>query len=225
MRRRSRLHFLLEGIEGIVITTAVLISWSFSKRWLRHWGSHLQERERVWPGDQYVSSNHETYTRAIDIDAPADSVWPWIVQFGLGRAGFYSYELLERIAGIPVVNVESIEPSMQSLTIGDEILLHPKAPGIPVADLEPGRRICFGVRDDADTTVSRSDPARSWSIYVEPVSDTSCRLLLRGCIESPREPTWLKRIGGALEAPIDFVMEQRMIRTIKRLAEELTVIS
>lgn len=72
----------------------VLCTWPLSRRWLKHWGSHLQEREQTWPGDHFVSPNHETYTRAIDIRAPAEVVWRWIVQFGLGRAGFYSYELL-----------------------------------------------------------------------------------------------------------------------------------
>ena len=72
----------------------------------------------------------------IDIDAPAERVWSFVVQFGLGRAGFYSYELLERLVGIPVTNVESVEPAWQSLQLGDEVVLHPKAPGIPVAIIE-----------------------------------------------------------------------------------------
>jgi len=80
-----------------------------------------------------VAEKLEPHTRAVEIHAPAENVWPWIVQFGFGKAGFYSYELLERLVGIPVTNNETIEASMQSLAVGDEVLLHPKAPGIPVA--------------------------------------------------------------------------------------------
>lgn len=219
MRHRSRLRFVLEGIEGVIVLGSVLCTWPLSKRWLKHWGSHLQERERTWPGDHLVSPRHVTCTRAIDVGAPAETVWPWIVQFGLGRAGFYSYELLEHLVGIPVTNVESLEPSMQSLAVGDEIHLHPKAPGVPIARLQPGRHICFGAVHDPDSTAARPDPIRSWSIYIEPAAAESCRVLLRSCIEPLQNPSWLKRLAAALDEPIDFVMEQRMLRTIKRLAE------
>lgn len=219
VRHRSRLRFLLEGIEGIVLSGGVLCSWPLSKRWLRHWGSHAQERERQWPGDRFVSPNHEAYTRAITIRAPAESVWRWVVQFGLGRAGFYSYELLERIVGIPVVNVESIVPSLQFLAVGDEIHLHPKAPPIPVAALRAGRHVCFGALPDPACSGGVPEPARSWSIYVEPIAADVCRLVLRGCLERLRDASWRKRLSAALEEPIDFVMEQRMLRTVKRLAE------
>lgn len=219
MKHRSRLRFILEGIEGFVVLGVVLGTWPISKRVLRNWGSQLKERERAWPGDRYVAQNHEAYTRAVSIGAPADAVWRWVVQFGLGRAGFYSYELLERIVGIPVTNVESIESTLQHLAVGDEILLHPKAPGIPIAHLEVGRQLCFGAKDDADPPASKQDPRRSWSIYIEPTGEASCRLLLRGCIEPTRGRSWLKRFGAAVEQPIDFVMEQRMLRTVRRLAE------
>jgi len=166
-----------------------------------------------------VTSAHQTYTRAIDISAPGSDVWQWVVQFGLGRAGFYSYELFERIVGIPVKNVESVVPELQSLTVGDEIRLHPKAPGIPVGLLEPGAHICYGALDDSGETSSRPDPGRSWSMYILHTGPDSSRLILRGCIEPVREPSMSKRLALALDEPIDFLMEQRMLRTIRRLAE------
>jgi len=216
---RSLLRFVLESVEGVGVCLAVMGTWPLSKRWLRDWGAHPEERERVWPGDALVSPHHEAYTRAVTVSASSSDVWEWVVQFGLGRAGFYSYELLERLAGIPVKNVESIEPSLQSLEVGDEIQLHPNAPGIPVASVEPGRHICFGVADAPGRAEATPDPRRSWSIYIEPLEPDTSRLLLRGCVEPPRAPTLLKRLSLALEGPIDFVMEQRMLRTIRRLAE------
>lgn len=220
MRYRSRIRFTLEGLEGIVILTGAMCTWPLSKRWLENWGADLHERERTWPGDHLVATKHHKYVRAIDIAAPADTVWPWIVQFGLGRAGFYSYELLERLVGIPVKNVESVESTMQSLAVGDEIQLHPKAPGIPVALLERGRHVCFGTVDEPDSDASKPEPNRSWSIYVEQAPGDSCRLLLRGCIDPAGASSWSKRLAAALEESVDFTMEQRMLRTIKRLAEE-----
>ncbi len=219
MTYRSPLRFMLESIEGIGVSLAVLVTWPISRRWLRNWGSLAEERERTWPGDGLVGPNHHTSTRAIDIAASCSEVWPWLMQFGLGRAGFYSYELFERVVGIPVRNVESIIPTLQRLSVGDEILLHPKAPGIPVAALETARHICFGERDTPDRPADRPDPDRSWSMYLQPRSPASCRLLLRACLDPLREPTLAKRLAILIEEAIDFIMEQRMLRTIKRLAE------
>jgi len=146
-------------------------------------------------------------------------VWQRVVQFGLGRAGFYSYELFERLVGIPVKNVESVVSELQSLKVGDEIRLHPKAPGIPVGLLEPGAHVCYGSFDESGESSSKPDPGRSWSMYILPTGPNSSRLVLRGCNEPIRERSMSKRLSLALEGPIDFLMEQRMLRTIRRLAE------
>lgn len=212
---RSSWRMAYEGLEGAAFLAGALASWPVCKRWLRDWGSDEGERRRAWPGDDLVASNPEPSTRAIAIEAPAEAVWPWIAQFGLGRAGFYSYEALERLVGIPVTNFESIAPEFQSVSIGDEVKLHPKAPGIPVALVEPGGFVCFGQALDA--APSGEHPGRSWSMYVEATGDDSCRLIIRGCFEPPT--SFGQRIAAALEEPIDFVMEQRMLRTVKRLAE------
>ena len=219
MMYRSPFRFLLESLEGLFLLPIVFLTWPVSKRWLRQWGSSAVERGEPRPGDDVVSSQQEIFTRAIDVAAPADVVWSWVVQFGLDRAGFYSYELLERMAGISVKNVESVEPSLQSLSVGEEILLHPKAPGIEVAMIEPGRYVCFGENAETIRSGASIDPYRSWSIYVDPVTTATSRLLVRSCVEPLRKATWEKLIAHRLEEPIDFLMEQRMLRTIRRLAE------
>ncbi len=219
MKMRSSLRCLYEGVEGALILGLGVLTWPLSRRWFYHWGSTPQERQRPWPGDQFVGPEHHAYLRAIDIAVPADHAWKWVLQFGLGRAGFYSYEILERLAGIPVRNVESIESQWQVLNVGDEIKLHPKAPGMVVGSLKTGRELSFGAQQPPKESPSKPDPVRCWSIYVEPNGTGSCRLLLRGCLEPLRRPTFAKRLALAIEEPIDFVMEQRMLRTLKRLAE------
>lgn len=216
---RSRFRFVWEGVEGLVLLPLILLSWPLSKRWLTNWGATTLECSGSWPGDALAPSSVETFTRVIDIEASAETVWPWVEQFGLDRAGFYSYELLERLVGIPVRNVEVILPIFQSLELGTEIKLHPNAPGIPIGALLETRHVCFG--QTGNTTAGTPDPRRSWSIYIEPHKQKSCRLILRSCIEELRVPTWGKRLGLAFEEPIDFLMEQRMLRTIRRLAENM----
>lgn len=214
---RSTLRFVLEGIEGLALSLFIVLTWPLSRRWLHNWGASQAEREEAWPGDELVPHTIQVYTRAIDVSAPASVVWQWIVQFGLDRAGFYSYELLERLVGIPVRNVESIVPEYQDLAVGSQIKLHPKAPGIPVGILGEGSHVCFG--ELGEVTEDTPDPRRSWSLYIVTESQTSCRLILRTCLAGLRAPTPLRRVGLALDAPIDFVMEQRMLRTVRRLAE------
>lgn len=216
---RSTFRFLIEGLEGVLLLLIILLFWPLVKQRLADWGTIPQESSKQWPGDVLTPSEVTTFTRAINIDAPSSTVWKWVVQIGLYRAGFYSYELFERLAGIPVKNVESILPAYQSLELGSKIKFHPKTPGIPVGALSEGRYLCFGqldvVREDT------LDPRRSWSIYVEPRGENSCRLFIRNCIEEISKPTIRKRLALAFEVPIDFLMEQRMLRTIRRLAENV----
>ena len=219
---RSVVRFALESVEGFGLLPLVLLTWPVSRRWLGNWGSKPDERSRTWPGDKLVTSAQHTCTRAIDVAAAGPDVWQWVVQFGLGRAGFYSYELFERLIGIPVKNVESVVQEFQSLSVGDEIRLHPTAPGIPVGLLEAGEYVCYGSLDESGESNSKPDPGRSWSMYILPTSPNSSRLVLRGCIEPAREPSMSKRLSLALAEPIDFLMEQRMLRTIRRLAESDT---
>ena len=215
-RYRSTGRFALESLEGLLVAPLILVGWPFVGRSLGQWGSTRRERDAAWPGDAFVTEPAEVFTRAVDIDAPRDVVWRWVVQFGLGRAGFYSYELFERLAGIEVRNVESIMPEEQEIHVGDEIKLHQSAPGIWVSAVEPGRHLCFSQPAGQEPSI---DPLRSWSLYLEPLEPSGCRLLLRSCIEAPRDTSLKKRVSLAVETPVDFLMEQRMLRTIRRLAE------
>jgi hypothetical protein len=55
------------------------------------------EIRAAMPGDDLVPGCQYVMTRAVSIDAPPDAVWPWLVQAGLGRAGFYANDLLDQV--------------------------------------------------------------------------------------------------------------------------------
>jgi hypothetical protein len=78
---------------AVVVTGAVLgITYDRILRpWHQHWGTTDHERARSWPGDELVPNACSAATHAITIHAPASQIWPWIVQIGQDRAGFYSY--------------------------------------------------------------------------------------------------------------------------------------
>ena len=67
--------------------------------WGTHWGATAEEYGATMPGDEYFEeeprgSNMIVMTRAIDLDAPPETVWPWLAQMGRG-AGFYSYDRID----------------------------------------------------------------------------------------------------------------------------------
>src|SRR6185312_15469564 len=107
------------------------------------------EIHAVLPGDEIVRSRvHATATRAITIDARADAIWPWLAQLGQDRGGFYSYQLLENLAGCDMKNAEWIHPEFQKWRIGDKLWMYPpdRAAGIGHALLlrfEPGEAMGF----------------------------------------------------------------------------------
>ena len=218
---RSPLRMLLEGFEGAVFLVLAVATWPLSRWFLADLGSNADERRREWPGDRLLPRVDVRATRAITIRAPAAAVWPWLLQFGLNRGGFHSYELLERLGGIDVRNVERIRPELQSLEIGQQILLHPTAPGLWVDLLEANEHLCFRTWKDQEDLADR-DPeiAASWSLYLVPESVDVCRLLLRACKQKRRpRPLGARLLAAFVEDPLDLVMEQRMLRTIRRLAE------
>lgn len=86
------------------------------RAWHLHWGATQDEIEAVMPGDEVVPHPHFCATRAMTIDAPPSCVWPWIVQIGFGRAGFYSYDALDNF-GWP--SAETILPEYQQVHVGD----------------------------------------------------------------------------------------------------------
>jgi hypothetical protein len=218
VRKRSVLRLLWEGIESVVLAPLLLGAWPVGRMWWSNYGSTREERAAGWAGDCLLGAGAEMYTRAIAIDAPPQVAWAWLVQLGLDRAGFYSYELMERALGMTVTNYEYIDPAWQTRSTGDLVLFHPKQPPIPVAHADEGVCLCFA--QTAEQT--RSGTGWSWSLYVQPDGappHTRCRLVVRNGYARAARQSWLRSVLAALEAPLDFLMERRMLRTLKRLAE------
>lgn len=93
---------------------------------INRWGATPEELAKVLPGDELASQygDRRISTRAITIDAPPDEVWPWLVQMGSGRAGFYTHEWVERLLAITYADGHSatrIHPEFQELHLGDMV--------------------------------------------------------------------------------------------------------
>lgn len=176
------------------------------------WGATEDEIRRDLPGDEIVATPSWVYNHAVTIDAPRSAVWPWIVQIGQRRGGFYSYEALENLVGCDIHNVTEVRPELQNLAVGDTVRTHASGFGPKVELLEPERALVLGGPPDA------SGSQTTWAFYMLDGPARTTRLLERGRSRSGRGLRG-KLAGPYLVDPIGFVMSRKMLRTIKELAE------
>ena len=94
------------------------------RRWHLRGGATDDELAMALPGDDMVQRPHFNFTRAITIQARPEEIWPWLVQIGYDRAGWYSYDLLDNL-GRP--SAEQILPELQRLQVGDWISMGGKS--------------------------------------------------------------------------------------------------
>jgi hypothetical protein len=232
---RMRLFLLAVGAAAVGITMA--------RMWQRTWGVDPAEGSTPLPGDDVVPDATGGDTRGITIDAPPEAVWPWLVQMGYGRAGWYSYDTLDQRGS----SAESIVPEWQSLAIGDIVPTHPGG-GFEVVSIEPGRALVLksdtalveaqaeaakaakAGLESATAGVQASgailsgmprDYAASWAFVLEPIDGgRGTRLIERFRVRFGGESS-----GPAFLLPLMgfgvFVMMQKQMEGIRARAERL----
>ena len=107
---------------SISLILLVFLYLVFFRPWQLRWGATDAEVKRSMPGDEIVSQPSFNATRAVTIHAPAQNIYPWIVQMGVTRAGWYSYDLLDNLGRR---SAESLLPEHQNIQIGDLIPISP----------------------------------------------------------------------------------------------------
>lgn len=165
------------------------------------------------PGDEIVQSPTWTYTHAITILAPRAAVWPWLVQIGQDRGGFFSYEVLENLVGCDIHNVLELRGEWQQLRAGDNVRMHANGFGPSVSILDPERALVLGGPPDANGSQA------TWGFYLHQTDDGVTRLIERGRHAVGNGILAKLGCGPYLIDPVGFVMSRRMLKTIKRLSE------
>jgi hypothetical protein len=209
---------VLEGIGGASIMAAAFLT-PFMRAERNHWGLDAKVANRPYPGDELVPLPRWSWTHGVEIDAPAEEVWPWIAQLGADRGGFYSYQWLENVAGCEVRNAESLHPDW-AIHEGDTLRLHPKMPPLAIAALERGRFfVAHAPADPAARDAGKPWAEMTWLFFLEPLGEHRCRLVSRyRCASSDDIATRLS-LGPALVEPIGFAMDRRMLLGVKARAE------
>ena len=182
-----------------------------ARPWHSRWGSSTAELRAALPGDDLTPNPTYTIQHAVTIRAAPADVWPWIVQLGQDRGGFYSYDWLERAFGDDIRNADRVHPEWQTLREGD--LVRATQPGYLGGRL--GR--------DLGWRVGRVEPQRvltlgGWGAFVLQPAGGSTRLIVRTRgAGKPNVP--LAPFGLLVFEPAHFIMERGMLLGIKARVE------
>jgi hypothetical protein len=181
--------------------------------WHRSWGATPDDWSIALPGDHVPRTPQFEVLHAVTVDAPPSAVWPWLVQIGQDRAGFYSYDWLERLFLADIHNVTEVRPEWQERRAGDRVYATQSGyfggvlgnrPGWLVSYVEPGRVMVL----------------QNWGTFaLVPTTDGRTRFLIRSTMSHERIPVWAAAVNLATFQLPHFIMQRKMMLTIKTLAE------
>jgi hypothetical protein len=210
---QNRFTLIAEGIGGAVTMGLMIVFSPLLKPWYRKWGATEAETRLPLPGDELVTRSRSGYTAAITIKGTPAQVWPWFVQLGCQRAGWYSYDLLDN-AGKP--SADRIIPEYQHLAVGDLVKALPNGSfGFPVAILLPDQALVLGgtVGDKTGTYFSGVQ-----AFVMQAIDAEHTRLYFR--LNTDWNPALMNTIAyRVFLEPVSFVMGRKLLMTIKERVE------
>ncbi len=189
------------------VTFAVYLA--FLHPWLMNWGATVQEQQMALPGDELSPHPALQFTRAITIDAPASAVWPWVVQIGQDRGGFYSYDWLENLVGADIHNQNAINPAWQLLAPRDGFNMASQQYLGGIARQSTVQRIAA---IDPGLAVVMTDGTLTYAL--QPIDGHTTRMFMR-----ERDAFSDNLLVQLVWDPTHFVMQRQMMRGIKARAE------
>jgi len=234
---RALLIFLIGAVLSLTITYFAVI-----RPRIRSWGVEPGEGEMPLPGDDLISAATAIETRGITIAAPPERVWPWLVQMGFGRAGWYSYDVLDNKGP----SATEIVPEFQALKPGDIMPTHPGGGFLVKAVQAEHALVLYSdtelVRTQAEqaeaegqtelptaglratgalATASLPEFAASWGFYLQPTGDGETRLIERFRARTPGNGPAQAVLGEIMGTGI-VLMTRKQLEGIKERVEHLT---
>jgi hypothetical protein len=148
------------------------------------------ERAAPVPGDEVVAPADVVMDRAFTLDAPPESVWPWVVQLGKQRAGWYFPAAIELVVPPSRRGLRRVDPPLSALAVGDVV---PDWGGahatFTVLELEPPHHLLYGS--------TRGRTHLSWCLQLSAVEGDRTRLHLRLRL-APVRHRWVAEHAGGL---------------------------
>jgi hypothetical protein len=207
----SRRRALPAEVWNVLQDLPVFLTAPLYRRWHLQWGTTPAEIAGPLPGDELLPAAQFQSTRAISIDAPPAAVWPWLVQVGCLRAGWYSDDLLDNL-GHP--SATTIVSDFQHLEIGQWVPMSPSA--------TPSDRTALKVQSFvANDWMLWTKPDSTWVWQLTPADGNSTRLVTRIHAAYDWHRPLMALLGVILMEFGDFAMQRRMLRGIKARSESL----
>jgi hypothetical protein len=176
------------------------------RRRILTWGATEIEAASQLPGDELLEHADGVATRAITINAPAASVWPWLAQMGPSpRGGAYTYDRIENLLGLGMHSVDRVLPQFQHPEVGDAIGFGSNR--MRLERIDPNHLLAW----------RSSDSNWVWTFVLENRGEAT-RLISRNRF---RLPGLLARVGMLPMEPASLAMERKMLHGIKQRAERL----
>jgi hypothetical protein len=200
-------RFLLGGAMAVLaLAGAYLLA---IRPWHLTWGATDDEVRRPMPGDGIHSHPSFNATRAVTVEAGPEHVWPWLVQMGYGRGGFYSYDRIDN-DGIP--SADQIIPEYQSLKVGDRVPMAASAYA-EVLEMDPPHSMLWVFREKGQW----ENATWAWGLYEEDAGRTRLVSRLRVTYRWARPSI----VPMLLTDVVELVMMRKCLLGIKRRAERL----
>lgn len=204
---RERLVFVRSRPTNLALFAASAgLSILVLRRPILTWGASNSEAASRLPGDELLEAADGVTTRAIEINAPAAAVWPWIAQMGPSpRGGAYTYDWIENLLKLDMRSVDHVISEFQHPKVGDAFALGTNH--MEVVRVEPKHVLAW----------RSGDGNWVWTFVIDDGHGTT-RLISRNRY---RLPTLAARIGMVPMEAASLVMEAKMLRGIKQRAEQL----
>ena len=191
---------------------------------LMRWGATDHDLARPLPGDGLVPDEHGVTTMATTIPAPPSAIWPWLVQMGTDRGGWYSWDRLDN-AGRP--SADQVHLDWQHLEPGDRFTTVPDRAWFEVVHVEPARSLVLRATLDAkgrsldpEGPLPRWRTDARWEFFLDPQGDGTTRLLVRsGGAGRPRLLADLANV--VFWHPAHVIMQARQFQLLRRRSVEL----
>lgn len=177
--------------------------------WHLTWGATDEEVRRPMLGDGIHASPSFNATRAVTVKAGPEHIWPWLVQMGYGRAGFYSYDRIDN-NGTP--SAEHIIPEYQALKVGDRIPMAANA-FAEVRELDPHHSMLWVFQEEGQW----ENATWAWGLYEDDTHRTRLVSRLRVSYKWARPSI----VPMLLMDAVELVMMRKCLLGIKRRAEKL----
>jgi hypothetical protein len=211
-------------------TTALLLA--LNRYVGRRWGATRDEVHASMPGDDVIPEPLWQTTHGITIRASAADIWPWLVQMGITRGGWYLSERLDRIVWrIDNPSVDRIVPELQRLSVGDIVPDSVNSTAhFRVVAIQPREALVLHSRRHPMTGIWPNLTADhpgvyldcSWAFILHEAEGGSTRLLMRSravIMSGTRPAPFLVRATLPVADFFDFLYARQMLRGIRRRAE------